>query len=144
MIFVNPGLKLAMVHIAVRPKPADPQAGREAIALWSALEQQFDGGARQLHATTRTEAFGLANPVVSFWHGAAVSQAHGQFRCRMEGGHAADSKRTARFFRPHHASRQITSPASEARLQNSQAAFFSRNPSEMLVNFVRSRIAPKA
>jgi len=68
MIFVNPGLKLVMVHTAVRPKPADPQARREAIALWSALEQQFDGGARQLQATTRTEAFGLANPVVSFWH----------------------------------------------------------------------------
>ena len=52
------------------------QAGRStAIALWSALEQQFDGGARQLHATTRTEAFGLANPVVSFWHSAAAELA---------------------------------------------------------------------
>jgi hypothetical protein len=72
MIFVNPGLKLAMVHTAVRPKPADPQASWEAIALWSASEQQFDGGARQLQATTRTEAFGLANPVISFWHWAAI------------------------------------------------------------------------
>jgi CubicO group peptidase (beta-lactamase class C family) len=46
MIFVNPGLKLVMVHTAVRPKPVDPQASREAIALWSALEQQFDGDGR--------------------------------------------------------------------------------------------------
>ena len=43
MIFVDPDLKLVMVHTAVRPKPADPEASREAIALWLALEQQFDG-----------------------------------------------------------------------------------------------------
>lgn len=46
MIFVDPGLKLVMVHTAVRPKPADPQASREAIALWSALEQQFGSDGR--------------------------------------------------------------------------------------------------
>lgn len=46
MIFVDPGLKLVMVHTAVRPKPVDPEASREAIALWSALEQQFDSDGR--------------------------------------------------------------------------------------------------
>jgi len=46
MIFVDPGSKLVMVHTAVRPKPADPQASREAIALWSALEQQLGGDER--------------------------------------------------------------------------------------------------
>jgi len=79
------------------------QAGRStAIALWSALEQQFDGGARQLHATTRTEAFGLANPVVSFWHEAAVPrhawigpQLNDQRPCRRRAGTAAfDPKRS--------------------------------------------------
>jgi len=39
-------LKLVMVHTAVRPKPADPEASREAIALWSALEQQFGSDGR--------------------------------------------------------------------------------------------------
>lgn len=46
MIFVDPGLKLVMVHTAVRPKPVDREASREAIALWSALEQRFDGDGR--------------------------------------------------------------------------------------------------
>jgi CubicO group peptidase (beta-lactamase class C family) len=43
MIFVDPASKLVMVHTAVRPKPADPAASREAIALWLAIEQQLGG-----------------------------------------------------------------------------------------------------
>ena len=46
MIFVDPALKLVMVHTAVRPKPADREASREAIALWSALDEQLDDNGR--------------------------------------------------------------------------------------------------
>jgi CubicO group peptidase (beta-lactamase class C family) len=46
MIFVDPASKLVMVHTAVRPKPADPSASREAIALWQAMEQELGGDGR--------------------------------------------------------------------------------------------------
>jgi CubicO group peptidase (beta-lactamase class C family) len=46
MIFVDPASKLVMVHTAVHAKPVDRDASREAIALWSALVQQFDVGGR--------------------------------------------------------------------------------------------------
>jgi hypothetical protein len=35
-------------------------------------KRRFVCGARQLQATTRTEAFGLADPMVSLWHSAVL------------------------------------------------------------------------
>jgi CubicO group peptidase (beta-lactamase class C family) len=46
MIFVDPDAKLVMVHTAVRPKPSDPAANGETIALWLALDQQLGGNGR--------------------------------------------------------------------------------------------------
>jgi CubicO group peptidase (beta-lactamase class C family) len=46
MIFVDPVSKLVMVHTAVRPKPADPAANAETIALWNGVVQQLGGEGR--------------------------------------------------------------------------------------------------
>jgi CubicO group peptidase (beta-lactamase class C family) len=46
MILVDPASKLVMVHTAVRPKPSDPGANAETVALWLAVMQQFGGEAR--------------------------------------------------------------------------------------------------
>ena len=48
MIFVDPGSKLVMAQTAVRQKPVDTAGNAEAVALWSAVAQQFGGeGAKQ-------------------------------------------------------------------------------------------------
>lgn len=41
MILVDPASKLVMVHTAVRPKPSEPRANAEPLALWFALLQQL-------------------------------------------------------------------------------------------------------
>jgi CubicO group peptidase (beta-lactamase class C family) len=43
IIFVDPVSKLVMVHTAVRPKPADPAANAETVALWTGVVQQLGG-----------------------------------------------------------------------------------------------------
>ena len=42
-LFVDPAAKLVMVHTAVRPLAANDPGGREAVALWTALQQQLGG-----------------------------------------------------------------------------------------------------
>lgn len=41
MILVDPPSKLVMVHTAVRPKPSDPMALAEPLALWSAVVERL-------------------------------------------------------------------------------------------------------
>jgi CubicO group peptidase (beta-lactamase class C family) len=42
-IFVDPAAKLVMVHTAVRPLASNDPGGREAVALWTALQEQLRG-----------------------------------------------------------------------------------------------------